>query len=305
VLLGAVAATPPVDGLGEIVASPLVSSHPETVTESDRARVRSLLDRAPATWPLAPFAANVLLADAESREDFDDCVELATRYADRLPPGSLRAALLVDAEGCALKTSPPRPDVHRALLERSETLVEDPSAPILPFDRAWRYAQIHRAREHLGDAAGMARVGERWLSFLRHEQARADGPERATLAASLQFALETLGDRPAALDVLVDAVRAAPDNAEALLRYATALDDAGRLDDAIGALARGATRIPPPRRLPVLWQEAELLGKKNDVPGEVAVLDASVALFAVTPAAPHYDSVRKKIDARRAELARR
>ena len=305
VLLDAVTATPPVEGLADIVASPLASGHPETVTESNRARVRSLLDRSPPTWPLAPFAANELLSDAESREDFDDCVALATRYANRLPAGSLRAALVVNAEGCALKTTPPRPDVHRALLEQSEKLVEDPATPILPFDRAWRYAQIHRAREHLGDVAGMARVGERWLSFLRSEQARSDGAERATLTASLQFALETLGDRPAALDVLVDAVRAAPDNAEALLRYATALDDADKVDDAIGVLARGATTIPPPRRLPVLWQEATLLRKKNDVAGELAVLDASAALFAVTPAAPHYDSVRKKVEARRAELARR
>jgi thioredoxin-like negative regulator of GroEL len=151
----------------------------------------------------------------------------------------------------------------------------------------------------------MARVGERWLSFLRSEQAHAAGPERATLAASLQFALETLGHRPEALDVLVDATHSAPENAEALVRYATALDDVDRVDDAIAALARGATMVPASRRLPVLWQEATLLRRKNDAAGEIAVLDAAVALFPVTPTPPHYDAVRKKVEARRSEIERR
>ncbi len=303
-LLRALSATPPVDGLSEIFASTLVSGHDERVTDADRARVRSLLERAPPTWPFTPFAAELLVANARSREAFDECVELGTRYADRLPAGSMRTAVVMLAQECARKTTPPRTDVALALLDAGETLVDDPATPILPFDRAWRYAALwHTRGKLLGDAAGAARVGQHWLAFLRREQAQAGPAERATLAAPLDFALEVLGDKAAALDVLAEAARAEPESADARLRYVTALDEANRGDDGIAAVTRGIDAIPAPRRLPLLWAHAKLLRKKNDVAGESAVLDAATALFPVTPSSPHFDAVRKEIEARRAALA--
>ena len=130
---------------------------------------------------------------------------------------------------CAGRTKPPRTDVVPALLDAGEKLVDDPATPILPFDCAWRYAALRRTREKLGDATGAGRVGQHWLAFLRREQAQAAPAERATLAAPLDFALEVLGDKAAALDVLAEAARAEPDSAEALLRYVNALDEANRI----------------------------------------------------------------------------
>ncbi len=302
-LLRAVSATPPIEGLSEIFASTLVSGHDERVTEADRARARSLLEGSPPTWPFAPFAAELLVAEARSGEDFDECVELGTRYADRLRAGSLRTAVVMLAHECTGKTTPPRTDLAPALLDAGEKLVDDPATPILPFDRAWRYAALWHTRGKLGDAAGAARVGEHWLAFLRGEQAQATAAERATLAAPLDFALEVLGDKAAALDVLAGAARAEPDSAEALLRYVTALDEANRIDDAIAASTRGLDAIAASRRLPVLWARAKLLRKKSDALGESAVLSAAVALFPATPSSPHFDAVRKEIEQRRAELA--
>jgi hypothetical protein len=97
-------------------------------------------------------------------------------------------------------------------------------------------------------------------------------------------------------------VRAAPDDAEALLRYANALDEAGRVDDALATIVHGAPAVAPPRRLPVLWKEATLHRKKKDLTAEIAALDAAVALFPATPRSPHFDSVRKQVEARRAAL---
>jgi tetratricopeptide (TPR) repeat protein len=145
-------------------------------------------------------------------------------------------------------------------------------------------------------------VGQHWLAFLRGEQARASPAERATLAAPLDFALEVLGDKAAALDVLAEAARAEPDSADALLRYVTGLEEANRIDDAIAASTHGIDAIAAPRRIPVLWAQAKLLRKKNDVPGETAVLAAAVALFPVTPSSPHFDAARKEIEERRAAL---
>lgn len=300
-LLRAVSAAPPVDGVSEIFASTLVSGHDERVTEADRARVRSLLERSPPTWPFTPFAVELLVANARSREAFDECFDLGTRYADRLPVGSIRTAVVMLAYECAGKTTPPHTDVARALLDHGERLVDDPSTPILPFDRAWRYAALwHTRGKVLGDAAGAARVGQHWLAFLRKQQALAGPAERATLAAPLDFALEALGDKAAALDVLAEAARAEPESAEALLRYVTALAEANRVDEGIAAVTRGIDTIPAPRRIPLLWAQAKLLRRKNDVLGERAVLEAAVALFQVTPSSPHFDSVRKEIEERRA-----
>jgi thioredoxin-like negative regulator of GroEL len=302
-LLRAVSASPPVDGLSEIFASTLVSGHDERVTDADRARVRSLLERSPPTWPFTPFAAELLVANARNREAFDECVELGTRYADRLPAGSLRTAVVMLAHECAGKTKPPRTDVASALLDAGEKLVDDPATPILPFDRAWRYAALwHTRGKLLGDAAGAARVGQHWLAFLRNEQAQAGPAERATLAAPLDFALEVLGDKAAALDVLAEAARAEPESADALRRYVTALDEANRVDDAIAAVTHGIDAIPAPRRIPLLWAQAKLLGRKNDVARERATLDAAVALFPVTPSSPHFASVRKEIEERKEAL---
>ncbi len=308
-LLRAVSAAPPVDGLPEIFTSTLVSGalgdagHDERVTDADRTRVRSLLERSPSTWPFTPFAVELLVANARSREAFDEGVDLGTRYADRLPVGSSRTAVVMLASECASKTTPPRTEVWRAMLDAGEKLVDDPATPILPFDRAWRYAALWSTRgKRLGDAAGAARVGQHWLAFLRKEQAQAGPAERATLAAPLDFALEILGDKAAALDVLADAARAEPESAEALLRYVTGLEEANRLDDGIAALARGAGAVPAPRRIPVLWAQAKLLRKKNDVPRESAALDAAVALFPVTPSSLHFDSIRKQIEERRAAM---
>jgi thiol-disulfide isomerase/thioredoxin len=302
-LLRAVSATPPIDGLSEIFASSLVSGHDQRVTDADRARVRSLLERSPPTWPFTPFAVELLVANARSREAFDECLELGTRYADRLPVGSLRTAVVMLAYECAGKTKPPRTDVAPVLLDAGEKLVDDPATSILPFDRSWRYAVLwHTRGKKLGDAAGAARLGQHWLAFLRREQAQATPAERATLAAPLDFALEVLGDKAAALDVLAEAARAEPDSADALLRYVTALDEANRIDDAIAAVTHGTDAITAPRRIPVLWAQAKLLRKKNDVPGETAVLAAAVALFPVTPSSPRFDSVRNEIEERRAAL---
>lgn len=302
-LLRALSATPRIDGLSEVFSSSLVSGHDERVTDADRARVRSLLERSPPTWPFAPFAVELLVADARSREAFDECVDLGTRYAGRLPVGSMRTVVVMVAHDCAEKTTPPRTDVARALLEAGERLVDDPATPILPFDRSWRYAALWNTRgKHMGDAAGAARVGQHWLAFLRNEQARAGPEERATLAAPLDFALGVLGDKVGALDVLAEAARAEPESAEALLRYAAALEKADRVEEAIAILSRGADGIAPPRRIPVLWAQAKLLRKKNDVSGERALLDAATALYPLTPSSSHFGSVRKEIEERRAEL---
>jgi len=302
-LLRALSASPPVEGLSDIFASTLVSGHDERVTDADRARVRSLLERSPPTWPFTPFAAELLVADARSREAFDECLELGTRYADRLPVGSIRTAVVMLAHECAGKTTPPRTDVARALLDEGETLVDDPATPILPFDRAWRYAALwHTRGKLLGDTAGAARVGQHWLAFLRDRQAHAGPAERATLAAPLDFALDVLGDKAGALDVLAEAARAEPESPEALLRYVTALDEANGVDDGIAAAARGVDAVPAPRRIEILWAQAKLLRKKNDASGESALLDAAVALFPVTPSSPHFDSIRRTIAKRRAAL---
>jgi hypothetical protein len=56
------------------------------------------------------------------------------------------------------------------------------------------------------------------------------------------------------------------------------------------------------RGIPLLWAQAKLLRKRNDVSRESAILDAAIALFPVTPSSPHFDSVRKEIKERRAAL---
>jgi len=196
----------------------------------------------------------------------------------------------------------PRTEVADALLDAGETLIMDPTTPMVAWKRGLRFVQLHRARQDRGDAAGVARVETSWISFLRGEWARADAEDRSVLAEPLQFALVSTGDPCGALEVLAESVRGDATDAEALERYATALDETGRVDDAIATLAGGVAAIPAPRRLPVLWKLATLHRKTSDVGREIVVLDAAIALAQETPTAPHFAAVRTQIEARRAEL---
>ncbi len=301
-LLEAVAPSPLPEGTVDVFSATVVLRAQDDAGRAARARADALLEHLPASSPLAPFLVEELVWEAKGRKDFERCAKLAEGWSDRLPAGGLAVNVAFNGHECAKHTSPPRLESARHQLDLVQTTLQDPHAPILPFTRGYASYTLRALRLEEKDPSRADEVTERWLAIAQEQSSRGSLAQRASLSAPLEFWLDRFNDYARGATSLCDIARASPGDGDALRRAAEALGVAGRVDEGIAAIEHGAAAVPVERRLPVLWQETELLRKKKDAATEASALDAALLLPPAAYASRSSAALRAKMKERREEL---
>lgn len=232
-------------------------------------------------------------------------VELAARETARMPPGTARLNVVLNAIDSAdeLPADAPQRSSVPELLQLGTRIAEEPGNAVLLDDRSSLYLSLVSALK-TRDPTRAQQVATRWSELLDGQAAReTDAARRRVWDPHRVEAYLALGEAARAIPVLVQSEREVPNDYNPPARLARVYLTLGRVPDARAAIERALAHSDGPRKLRLYMLKSEILIAADDKQGGRAALEDALEFARRAKLPPQYDKLRQTIERRARELS--
>jgi tetratricopeptide (TPR) repeat protein len=239
--------------------------------------------------------------------DAASTLQLAEQEAAGLPPGTPRLNVVLNAiEAGAEPSASGSDEAAKAAYERLLTLgahiAEAADEPVLLDDRSSLYMSLVSALAQR-DPTRSASLARNWSALLDAEAARAQLPAaRRVWDAHRMEAYLALGDPARALPMLQQSQHEVPDDYNPPARLARVYLAMQRPQLAKAAVNQALTRCEGPRKLKLFLLKADILIALQDTDSARSTLRIALDFARDKQLGAQYDSVRKTIERKLADL---
>ena len=229
---------------------------------------------APPAWPSRGAAFVGWMEVLAGAKAWSECARVGQAHAGEVrgssAPGDFASYLLTCAE--KLPAGPEPLAARKAAVALLREITVRPPADASVDDRQDALDQLADGLAALGDEPGAHAAQQARATLLEQAASAAKSPEQAqTFDYARAGAYAALGRADEAVHMLEQREREMPGSYEPPARLAGVLYKTGRLPEALSAIDRAIERAYGPRRLRYLKLRADILAKKGDLAGALAV----------------------------------
>jgi tetratricopeptide (TPR) repeat protein len=266
---------------------------------------QAALASAPQDWAQRSRTLEALSMRLAETDQHAALVELATREAAKMTPGTARLNVVLNAIDAAeeLPADAPQSASVPELLQLGTRIAAEPGNAVLLDDRSSLYLSLVNALKSR-DPTAAQQLATRWSELLDAQASKETDPARRRVWDPHRVeAYLALNDAARAIPMLEQSEREVPNDYNPAARLARVYLTLGRVPEARGAIERALPHSDGPRKLRLYMLKSEILVAAEDKPGARAALEQALEFARRAQLPPQYDKLRQSIERRAQDLS--